>query len=208
MVRLLTGVSALCSFLFSVFLATAEESCPFPNSEAHRQVKEKGKVTVFCRCKPGFKKEQDACVENTEVPAISSSEAEGVSRTLTLTPKPFPETPLPNPPPPSVQPDTAEMRKCFAALPDYINAARHDSPGMGAVCDSAQRELYTNIQAALKIPQGAISVRAFANQQLEQFYRTARTVPNNPTGGSSDYPGNSCVLVSRLRQEVQNCLRK
>lgn len=98
-----------------------------------------------------------------------------------------------------------DLQKCIKQLPSYFNAAP-GIEGMGPACDAAQRTLYENLQAALKLTKDDNVLRPFVRDQLGTFFRAAESVPNQPGRLDSDTPGNQCKIVSRLRQEVQNCL--
>jgi hypothetical protein len=103
-------------------------------------------------------------------------------------------------------PKTVKLRQCIKKLPRFVNA-EGEEPGIGPVCDEAQRNLYKNLQLVVKIPHpDKASLRRDVQDELSGFFRAAAKVPNR-YGTASDPPGTDCIIVSRLRQEVEDCLK-
>lgn len=113
-------------------------------------------------------------------------------------------SPPPPPPPPEWRrPDTADLRECIGKLPSFPNVEPGGS-GSSPACNAAQIRLYQSLQTKLNAPHEEGSLRIYMWQQLQQFYRAARLAPNRPGLGFT-HPGQDCYMISRLRQEVENC---
>lgn len=74
-------LSGLVMILLVVPGAVHAQGCP-PNSSPHREVQSGGKVTVFCRCNPGFAKVGGACepAQKKDEEAAAAAAASFVSR--------------------------------------------------------------------------------------------------------------------------------
>ena len=71
--------------------------------------------------------------------------------------------------------------------------------------NSAARFAAPDLQLAVKVPHpDKASLRRDIQDELSGFFRAAAKVPNRT---ASDPPGSDCIIVSRLRQEVEDCLK-